>query len=740
MSQLSTQLELIRTQPCIRCALTTGMSSAFDYLDETEFRTIYCPVQEPPQMKFYIEGIKCSKCVSKIENLKSVNPELLTLDVDLAHQTATVELKGAGFSFANVAQAIDSLGFKAIPLQPQDDPSQEWTKESRLDLIRLAVAGFCAGNIMTFAFAVYFGVDGVMRQIFEYAQFFLYLPVVAYVALPFYKGLIQGIKERSISIDGPMAIASFMGFAVSTWNLFRGEGSIYFDSTSGFLFLILATRYVQKRTRFEFLKYLRPQSLSETFKARLRSQDGGVKWVPSHALKINDIVAIEKEELVPADGELLSATAILDLSVLDGESRPKKVQKGFPIKAGSKLLSGEIEMLVQRSGTQTMLGQLLTSLKAPVIEDTDSSTLSNQASQWLLGIVLGIAWIVLGFGLFGDFETYFERAFALIVLACPCAMAFGTPLALSFTMKRAQEAGIVVKSARVFENLMQIKTVFFDKTGTLTDRTWSLSHSSLIAIPLRYQQIILALESGSLHPIAFALREMWKSVPYSSEIQIEDSRALFAGVQGRISGEFWQFTSFKEQDAKWFGLFQDGNLVWKFQLSSQIRPGVQELIQKLQKRDLWISLLSGDNRAETDRVVELLDLNPSSGIAELTPQKKAHIIKACPNSLMVGDGVNDSLALKSAKVGIAVQGGVDVALKSADVLLLNDDLNSIIVLMELAEKAQRQIKRNLILALVYNTIGGIAAVLGFINPFVAALLMPISSLVILGATWWGTRR
>ncbi|MFN8792287.1 MAG: heavy metal translocating P-type ATPase [Bdellovibrionales bacterium] len=713
---------------------------AYEYLDESSFRDLYCPSQDQPVMKFYIEGLKCSKCIAKIEGLKGQLEDLRDVNVDLAHHTARIELRDPSASFASVVQQVESLGFRAIPLQPQEDPTASWIEESRRDLMRLAVAGFCAGNIMTLAFAVYFGLEGPMRVLFEWIQLGLYLPVVSYVAWPFYQGLWQGLRARSLSIDGPMAIASFLGFAISTWNLLRAEGSIYYDSTSGFLFLILATRYFQKRTRFEYLKFLRPQTLSETFKARVKTVSGWA-WTPSNRLQKGDRVFVEKGEWIPADGPLASDLAVVDLSLLDGESRPRWILKGFPVKAGARLLSDSAEVQVEKSGPQTLLGNLLSNLRSPSLEGTDSSTLSNRASQWLLGIVLSIGFALLIYGgVSGDFSTYFERAFALIVLACPCAMAFGTPLAYSFTMKKAQEEGIILKSARVFENLTRVDEVFFDKTGTLTDRSWQLTNSNFQNPPEIFQQIVLALEARSQHPVAFALREIWKPVPLNFNLEIENWETLPNGVQGTLHGTLWKFIGFQAGTEKWFGLFQENALVWRFQLVSQLRPGAREILQAFQKQGLRVRVLSGDQAEETQRVLGLLGLSPEQGLSDLTPQDKAQMIRNSPRSLMIGDGVNDALALQEALVGVAVQGGVDVALKSADALLLTDRLQSLLTLRELAFKAQRQIRFNLKLALFYNSVGGVAAMAGLINPFVAALLMPISSICILGATWWGTRR
>lgn len=690
-------------------------------------------------MKFYVEGIRCSKCVAKIENLTIQNSRLSSLEVDLAHQTAVVELKTEKDSFAEVAEAIQALGFKAVPLQFQDDSSEEWKKESRKDLIRIAIAGFCAGNIMMLSFGVYFGLEGELKTTFEWIQLLLYLPVVSFVAVPFYKGFYQSLKEKNVSIDGPMAVASFIGFAFSTFNLVRGEGSVYFDSTSGFLFLILATRYFQKRTRFEYLRFLKPQSLMETFKARVKVWDDWI-WVPSNQLQKSQIVLIKKDEWIPADGIITSEKAVLDLSVLDGESQPRQVQLGFPIKAGARLISDSIEMKVEKTGSETVLGQLLSNLKISNIEDTDSSILSNKASQWLLGIVLSIAIILLVIGTFVDFENYFERAFALLVLACPCAMAFGTPLAFSFSMKKAQEKGILIKSARVFENLKDLHTVFLDKTGTLTSRSWEISDSSLSEVPDFYKQVILSLEASSQHPVAFALREIWSSAVLCPILVSDLPLATANGVSGRISGQSWKFVSFNENEQKWFGLFQDEFLVWKFKLRSQVRAGVQSLVQYFKNLGMKVVLLSGDSKQETNRIAGMIGINKRDVFAELIAIEKVEFIKITPNSVMIGDGVNDSLALQTAKVGIAVQGGVDLALKSADVLLLNEDINSIKSLFDISFLARRQIKRNLLIALTYNSIGGLAAIFGLINPFIAALLMPISSICILVFTWWGVRR
>ena len=716
------------------------MTNDYSFLDEGLFRSAYCHTETPTRMKFYVEGIKCAKCVAKIEGLANHNPQLKHVEVDIAHQTAFVELYSKTDSFSRVAEEINALGFHAVPIECKQDAIELWNKESRHDLIRLGVGAFCAGNIMMLAFAVYFGLDGELLRLFEWMQFALYLPVVTFVAWPFYQGFWQGLKEKQLSIDGPMAIASFLGFAISAWNLIRGNSNIYFDSTSGFLFLILATRYLQKRMRFQYLKYLNPQSFTDLFKARVQTENGW-KWMRSDQLLSGQHVKIEKDELVPADGVLLSEQAVFDFSILNGESIPRRVQEGFAVKAGSRLLSGVAEFRVEAVGAQTLLGQLLASLQSGQSIKSESTAFSDRASQILLSTVLSVAAVMLVFGCFGHFESYFERAFALIVLACPCAMAFGTPLTLSFSMKRALENGFVLKSALILEKLKNLNVVFLDKTGTLTEKFWSLSESSIQDVPTMYKQLILALEAKSSHPLAFALREIWSTVPVNEFLIAEHILEIPGkGVQGTIHGEIWHFRSFEEAGEKWFGLFKEEALLWKFKLVPQLRKGAWELVDFFRKQNIRVVMLSGDTAAETEKISRILGIQPHDTFSNQSSHMKAEIISKVPNSMMIGDGMNDIFALSQAKIGLAVHGAVEFALRSADIIYLFDDLKPISEIFKIAENARRQIRRNLTLALLYNTCGGIAAIAGWINPFTAALLMPLSSIVILLMTWWGTRK
>lgn len=725
-------------------------SHSFDYLDRIEFKRIFLNQENASKMKFYIEGMRCSKCVHRIESLVDHEPRLKSLTVDLGSHTAVVETDGLSSIFGEVASRIEKLGFKVIPIPWKNDGQDQWKNESRDALLRLGIAGFLAANIMMLALATYFGDVGPLKSYFLWLQFFLYLPVVGYVAIPFYQGFYAGIKNKSLTIDGPMAVASFAGFLVSFYNLLQGTETIYFDSLSGFLFLILVTRYWQKSVRHKYLQYLRPSALIETFKARKiknNAANGRAEatwdWIPTKDLKKKDVIQVHRGEWIPVDGKLIDESARFDLSVLNGESYAHKYTKAASVRAGSKLISESARIEVEAIGENTTLGNILANIDAQSMGELDSIKLSDVASQVLLITVFSVAGIILAYGFFqGQFFNYFERAFAVIIVACPCAMAFGTPLVFSFSMKKAQQLGLVIKKISFFERLLKVDTVFLDKTGTLTNGEWSIEdESEVVDYDKEFlKAIILKLEAKSMHPIAMALRNLWQDVNVSNTIEFHDLEEIKGvGVRAWDKDVCWSFKGIEIQGKKMFALFREDKCLWCFRLNAQVLPQAQEIISWLEEHNISCNILSGDTAGETLRVAKAVGISADHCHFNMTPEGKLELLKLYPRALMIGDGYNDVLALKNSFTSIAAHGGVDSALKTADAFFIDSGLLKIKDLFQIAKMARRQVKINLYFALVYNAIGALMAIFGMINPFVAAILMPISSSLILIATWWGMR-
>lgn len=706
--------------------------SDFSFLNEPEFLERYAVGPAKNQIRFYIGGISCGKCVRRLEDLALSLPGLRQFRVQLSSQVAFAEVDPEILTFEKLAEAIGEMGYQPIPLGPEREAEKLSQAEDRRDLIRLAVGAACAGNIMTFSFANYFGAGEELAPVFAWLSFLLYLPVLLYVAVPFYKGALRSLKQRQISIDLPMAVASLAGFAFSTVELLRGRDDIYFDSLSGFLFLILVSRWSQKRLQRRFL---RPQELMESLqlqKVRVVG-DSGWSWRAEEKVGRGERIILRAPEILPAEAELISATAHFSMAWLSGESRPKTFLRGAIIPAGAKLLSGEVQLRTQRNLRDTSFGQILAEVQNSSVSNTTSITDADRWAQWLLGLVFAIAVIfAIAYWPVSPEESV-RRALALLILACPCAMAFGTPLAIARALRRSRSEGMIVRNADVFQNSSSVTDVFLDKTGTLTDSELTLS-TPAAEIPSVYQKVILALENESLHPIAFAFR---RAFGLSLTLPVVEGLKEVPGfgVSGFIFGKFYELkANAKGGLSTNCTLFEDQFPIKTFEFVTTLRPGARETVDWLRKAGKRVLLLSGDSPEAAELLGQQLGFDSNQIYSRVSPEQKAEIVGRSPCSMMVGDGVNDSLAIIKANVGVAVSGGMEAALKSADVYLTEPGVESLKKIFEISAECRNLIRRNLTISLIYNVAGGALALTGFINPFVAALLMPLSSGIILLTT------
>ncbi len=705
----------------------------FSFLDSPSIRKKYAVDEAETKICFYIGGIRCEKCVRKLEGLVGTIQGLRRLRVEMGKNLAHVEVDPSTLSFSDIADVIERLGFHPIPLGAGEYASENQTREDRSRLIRLAVAATCAGNIMTFAFATYLGGDA---QLFSWLSFVLYLPVVTYVAWPFYQGAWAALRQKRISIDLPMAVASLAGFGLSVGALLRGSFDVYFDSLSGFLFLILVARWLQQRMQ---KKYLDAGELREGLRLeRVRLVQGSTwSWVPVESLVPQQEISVFSNETIPADAKLLSSSAQVSLAWLTGESKAKTYLKGAHLPAGAKVISKQIALVVETPLAQTNFGSLMREVQKFSLSENRAIAESDSWAQWLLGYVFLIAGVFVALYWQVSPEEAVRRAFALIVLACPCAMAFGTPLALALSLKRANQLGLMVRDANVFEAIKKARTVFLDKTGTLTETELSLVEAP-DKVPAAIQKIVLSLENLSVHPMAFAFRSAFSN---QTLVAVRDHQEVAGiGVSGFIENQFYQLrASSLECAGTSCVLLQGSEPIWTFNFTSSYRVGCLSVLTSLRARGLRLILLSGDSPAAVALAAKDLGFSDVDAHSNLTPQEKASVIQSQTHTVMVGDGINDSLALQKADVGIAASGGVEAALKSAGVYLGETGVQGLELLFKLSDQAYSLIRQNLLLSVVYNVVGGTLALLGYINPFVAAVLMPISSGFILLSTWLRSR-
>lgn len=725
-------------------------SNPFEYLKDEAIISSYLDQDSklPNSIfHFYIEGLQCSSCVHLLEQLPQIYPNCNSAQLNFGQSKLTVELNKKE-ALSEVCQVIVSLGYQPIPLK-SDAKSEDFVEnEKKSDLKKLAIAGLCASQIMIFSFAIYFGADGYLRDLFRWGSLLLFLPILFYSALPFYKGAWAALKFGTNHIDLPIVIALWSTTAFSFWHFYKNDDSFYFDSTAGFLFLILFARYFVKRTQ---AKYLSPKTLQRHFASRVYSLSNGSFKVADQIVK-EDVLQLSSGQPVPTDSILLSDGALFDTSMMNGESRPNYFSAGLPLLAGYKLISGDAKVKAVKPLQDSELTRLVYSSFQNVLRKNNFIAHSDHLAKKLITTVFAIGVIALFVlpTLVGAEEAV-RRVLALFVVACPCALAFGSPLTLALAFSKAQKLGIAIRNPNIFEKLSRIKNVFLDKTGTLTEGQLKMDHTWPDTIDLTTKRIVIEMEKISLHPIAFAIRSAWENQLSRFQSGSKESglihfsrhvEKLGSGIKAELDNAIYEIKALPEnghENCIAVGLFKDREPVARLYFDDPIRNESKEVIQMLEKQNIHIRILSGDRRQRTLAVAEKCGIAQDHVFAELYPEDKEKILSQYQDTLMIGDGLNDSLALSRSDVGICMSNSHELTIHSSDVTFFGGGLKPLLELFRLQKTTLTTLNRNLMLALIYNGIAGSLALAGVINPLFAAVLMPASTGLVVMSSLWGFR-
>lgn len=717
---------------------TLGHANDLSYLDQPEFKNQYRLNSNFFDYQLYVEGIHCSSCVHRIEKLPQRDSTVELARVDFGKSTLYLKVK-EHFSLARAAEQLAAMGFRAQFVRSSEQTNTLQAQENKIFLKKLAVAGACTGNIMLFVVPIYSGLEGNLKIAFNWMSFLLFLPIVLYSGTIFYSGAWKSLKMRTINIDFPMSVALIGGFLLSTLNLIRNDDNIYFDSTASFIFLILCSRYILKRNQQKYLTSLKLEDvIGNDHYTRLSST--GESEIPMSEIRAQDLIRLRAGQLCPTDGILESGSRDIDVSILNGEPMPRTFEKGMNVLAGVKILSSQTVVRATATPTASHLARTLQELHEGLIRKSRFTTLTDRCAQILILVVFTLAIGVFTFYFGTNPQEAFNRSLALIVLACPCALALGAPLAMALALKKAQAKGILVKNNDAFEKILKVQNIFFDKTGTLTHMDLSLKNSTPAVISSELKTIIISLEQKSFHPIAFALRKAWPGVvatPIENLQEISNK-----GIQGQFDSHIYELSEDPNQthsDDLTVQLKKDGEKICTLSFENSLRTEAKECVEKLILNKKNCFILSGDSTHRAQTIAMTCGLPTDQVFSHLSATEKRLFVQRSSNTCMIGDGTNDALALQAADVGIAVKGSTHLNLQAADVCFTNEGLTPLIDFFEVAQKAKKVLIRNLSFSLMYNLIGGTLALTGYINPWMAAILMPISSFLILLSTLWGLR-
>ena len=717
--------------------------------------------------RLYLEGVHCAACVWLVEKLPAALPGVDEVRLNLGSAVAEVTWRPGATRLSAVARALDRLGY--TPHVHRAGRAQEARRaEDRMALARLGVAAACAMNLMFLHGALYAGEYGGMASpyetFFRWLSFAVSVPVLGFSARPFYQTAIAGLRARMVHIDLPVALALTAAFAASAVNVLRGSGPLWFDSLAMLVAALLGARQVQRsaqRAALERADSLRGVAFLEF--ARRLSGDGPeapAVEVPIAALSPGERVEVRSGELVPVDGVVLAGRSSLDNAVLTGEAAAQPVKEGDSVNAGATNLGARLVVRVDAAGEKTRVGALLAivqealSRKPALLATTD--VLARRFVQVLLVLaaVTGLAWLGRGPA------VALERVVALLVVACPCALGLSVPLAVSVTLLRAARAGIFVKNPDALDSLRRVGTVLLDKTGTLTEgrarvARWVGDDAAL--------GLARSLEAESSHAVARAFRE---SSGRSVRVVrcVEDVReAPGQGISGRLDGRLVRVGNRAHVESPGVPLLPalaeaadalvaeglspvfvsvDGSVAGVAGIGDPLRPDARRTIAALRARGARVRILSGDHPAVVARVAAELGLAEEDALGGRTPEAKRDYVAALAGApgrqgavVMVGDGVTDAAALALADVGIAVHGGTGASIVAADVVLTREGIAPVLEVLDGARRLRSVVRRNLGFSVAYNAVAGALALLGFVGPLLAAVLMPVSSLtVVLSST------
>ncbi|UCC56930.1 MAG: cadmium-translocating P-type ATPase [Gammaproteobacteria bacterium] len=703
----------------------------------------------------FLEGITCAACIWLNERHLTQLPGILEVQINYATHRARVRWDAARIKLSEILEAIQSIGYAAHPYDPLHQ-QQAFDRLRRKHLQRLGVAAVLGMQVMLLSIALYIGdwsgMEAGFRHLFRWLGLALTLPVLLYSAVPFFQGALRDLRNHRIGMDVPVTLGilvAFLGSLHATWS---GRGDVYYDSVVMFVFLLLLSRY------FEIMARKRGAEMAEqlthalpAMATRLTGTDPGEphELVPVTELVPGDRVLVKPGETVPVDGRIVTGQSSVNEALLTGESTPLSRQPGDELIGGSINIESPLTIVVSRIGPDTVLAGILRLMEQAQAEKPAITRLADRVASWFVGGVLLVAVLSGLYWWQHAPDDWLPIVVAVLVITCPCALSLATPTALSAAAGTLLSHGLLPARGNRLETLARCTHVVFDKTGTLTRGTPVVTGlrccSELDGAEIL--KIAAALESASEHPLGTAIRSMAAGLPLPTVSELSNHPG--AGVSGMIENTTYfigspDFVASQTeadlallqaepaQTGTRIAIADSHTLHALLILHDEIRPDAQAAIATLRNQGLQVQLMTGDHAHAARQVADLVGID--SVQAAMQPVDKLHAVRDLQQRgavvAMVGDGINDAPVLAAANVSVAMQGAAHVTQASADLVLLTERLNSLPDGIFLARKTLGIIRQNLGWAVGYNLLALPAAVLGFVAPWMAAIGMSSSSLLV----------
>ena len=721
----------------------------FEFLDDSTIaqKLISFTDGKQTQLTFYLPQMHCSSCLWLLENVGKINKGILSSRVNFTKKEAFIIFDNAQTTLRAVVETLTAIGYEPH-ISLQDVTVDKLSSSSNKRLYKIGIAGFCFTNIMMMSFPEYFSIGGYLEKeigsALHYFIVLLSLPVIFYCATEFFETAWKGLKNQFLNIDVPIALAIAITFLRSLYELISGTGSGYLDSMSGIVFLMLVGRLVQDRT-------YRSISFDRDFKSFFPiavkvKRDGRFIPVSVEQIKVDDIIQIHANELIPVDALLSKGLAEIDYSFVSGESIPVTKQIGELVYAGGKQLGANLELIVVKEVSQSYLTNLWN--KDIFKNEKQSVSFIHQLSKYFTFIVLAIGAIAAAYWYVQAKPLLMWNALTtILIVACPCALLLSATFTNGNILRILSKHKFYLRHPDVIEDIAGVNHIVFDKTGTLTQNKKVKIAYEGIALTQDQTNIVGNLLAQSSHPLSRIVLE------HLGEIQFSDissfKNVVGKGIEGWVndqhikigSATFVQVPKMSEaESAEGSAVYIkiDEQILGVFRIKNSYRLGFAQLIQQL-KAKYKIGILSGDNDTEANYLQHILGADAELLFNQHPEEKLAYIqhlqeVRQA-NVMMIGDGLNDAGALRQSNVGIALTEGTNNFSPAADGILDASQFARLDQFIAFAKSGQKIIMTSFVLSIFYNIIGLYFAVQGTLSPLVAAILMPTSSLTIILITY-----
>lgn len=685
----------------------------------------------------YIPHIHCSSCIWVLENLHKLHKGVAHSLVNFPKKTVRITYRSSALSLKELVTLLAHIGY-APYISLEDYKHQRTEKHQKVLLYKLGVAGFVFGNVMLFSFPEYFEQDEFWidqyKYFFRWLTFFLSLPVVFYSASDYFVSAYKGLRSRVLNIDIPLALGILAMFLRSVFDIVTDSGQGFFDSLCGLVFFLLLGKFFQQKT-YNFLSFERDYKSYFPIGVTRISPHKEEENIQVYDIEQGDRLLIRNQELIPVDALLISPSARIDYSFVTGEAIPIAKASGEKLFAGGKQIGTAIEVQALKTVSQSYLTQLWSHEVFQKNKSDALKTLTDRVSQYFTVAIVAVALLSFAFWVRISPQQAFNVFTAVLIIACPCALAMSAPFTLGNVLRILGKRRLYLKNAQVIEQMAKVDTIIFDKTGTITHAGKASIHYQGAPLSPEILRAITAAVRNSHHPLSRQLYQMLKENPPADISSYQEISGKGIEVQsGELSlkigsAEFVGATPPSTQQTSVF-ISVGGQVQGCYIFANAYREGMPELFRTLSQK-YRLAILSGDNSSEEKYLQTLLPAGTQMRFGQRPEDKLQYVADQQAQGfcvMMVGDGLNDAGALQQSHVGVALSEDINVFSPACDAILDARALPSLPTFLHQSRTAMRIIKWSFALSLLYNLVGLSFAIAGKLSPVIAALLMPISSI------------